>query len=71
MTDIIHSTRFTEASAAWDLSPGTNPGIEVGPDGAVLTPPEGETASLCGRGVHTRTGDSITAHIMPGRAEAA
>ena len=59
MTEILHSTRFTEASAAWDLSPGTNPGIDFGPDGAVLSPPENETASLCGSGVHTRNGDSI------------
>ena len=59
MTDILHSTRFTEATAAWDLSPGAELAIDAGPDGAVLSPPEGETASLRGSGVHTRNGDSI------------
>ena len=59
MTDVLHSTRFTEASAAWDLSPGAVRGVDFSTDGAVLSPPEGETASLCGSGVHTRNGDSI------------
>ena len=59
MTDILHSTGFTEAGAAWDHFPEAKRGAEVGPGGALLSPPEGETASLCGSGVHTRNGDSI------------
>ena len=59
MTNILHHARFTEVSAGWNLSPGAKGSVEVGADGALLSPPEGETAELWGTGVHTRNGDSI------------
>ena len=59
MTNILHHTRFTESSAGWNLCPETQRGVDVGPDGTLLSPPEGETAELRGSGVHTRNGDSI------------
>ena len=55
----LHHTRFTEVSDGWHLSSGAKGNVEVCADGALLSPPEGETADLWGTGVHTRNGDSI------------
>ncbi len=59
MSEILDQTKFTGTNHAWQLSLAGNAGLEITPDGAILSPPEGEIVELRGRGVHTRNGDSI------------
>ena len=56
MNQILHRTTFKEGHAAWIRSPT---GVEMGADGAVLSPPAGEPVELRGSGVHTCNGDGI------------